>query len=142
MLDPILEIGASFDWISPLAGFLGGFLNGPSYTFLIPYEGCPLSGREIAWMLGKRGVKSWGHMIVSGTFMISVRLAQARRAQHYLEQAGVPIKNPLPAQERTRRRRGRRSRKGSARRRQGTTQSGDLGGIVEAVNEILDTRLF
>ena len=97
MIDPILEAGSTFDWISPLAGWLGDRLNGPSHTFLIPYDSCPLSGREIAWMLGKRGVKSWGHMVVSGTFMISVKLKDARRAQQLLEEAGVPIENPLPA---------------------------------------------
>ena len=117
----ILEVGATFDWISPLARFLGDMLNGPSHTFLIPYDASPLSGREIAWMLGKRGVKSWGHMIVSGTFMVSVRLEKARWAQHLLEQAGVPIENPLPAQKRARRTRGERSGKRSGRSRRGLT---------------------
>jgi hypothetical protein len=138
----MLEVGATFDWISPLAGFLGDILNGPSHTFLIPYDASPLSGREIAWMLGKRGVKSWGHMIVGGTFMISVRLGKARWAQHLLEQAGVPIDNPLPAQNRAGRARGKRSGKGAARRRQGSGQRSDVGSIVDTVSEILDTRLF
>lgn len=142
MLDPILEIGATFDWISPLAGMLGNFLNGPSHTFLIPYDASPLSGREIARMLSKRGVRSWGHIIVSGTLMVSVRLGQARWAQHLLERAGVPIENPLPAQDRTRRARGRRSGRRPAQRRQGSGRSSDVGSIVDAVNEILDTRLF
>jgi len=100
MLDTILGIGCSFDWISPLASVLGDMLNGPSHTFLIPYDSCPLSGREVAWMLNKRGVKSWGHMVVSGTFMISVKLSQARWAQHLLEQAGVPIENAAPGASR------------------------------------------
>jgi len=98
MIDTILGIGASLDWISPLASVLGDFLNGPSHTFLIPYAASPLSGREVSWLLGKRGVKSWGHMVVSGTLMVSVRLGQARWAQRLLEQEGVPIENPLPAQ--------------------------------------------
>ena len=98
MIDTILGIGASLDWISPLASVLGDLLNGPSHTFLIPYAASPLSGREVSWLLGKRGVKSWGHMVVSGTLMVSVRLSQARWAQHLLEQEGVPIENPLPAQ--------------------------------------------
>ena len=98
MIDTILGIGASLDWISPLASVLGDLMNGPSHTFLIPYAASPLSGREVSWLLGKRGVKSWGHMVVSGTLMVSVRLGQARWAQHILEQEGVPIENPLPAQ--------------------------------------------
>lgn len=100
MLDELLEAGASFDWISPLLSIAGDILNGPSHTFLIPYDSTPLSGREIAWMLGKRGVKTWGMMVVSGTLMVSVRLNQARWAQHLLEQAGVPVENPLPGQQR------------------------------------------
>ena len=51
---------------------LGDILNGPAHTFLIPYDSSPLSGREIAWMLGKRGVKTWGQMVVSGTLMKSL----------------------------------------------------------------------
>ncbi len=96
--DTLLGVGATFDWISPLASVIGDLMNGPSHTFLIPHDGSPLSGREIAWMLKKRGVKSWGHMVVSGTLMVSVKKRQARWAQHFLEQAAVPIENPLPTQ--------------------------------------------
>ena len=103
LIDTGLEIGASFDWISPLASILGDILNGPSHTFLIPYDSSPLSGREVQLMLGKRGVKTWGLMVVSGTLMVSVRLNQARWAQHLLEQAGVPIENPVPTQQGARR---------------------------------------
>ena len=98
MLERFLEIGASFDWISPLASILGDLLNGPSHTFLIPNGNSPLSGREIGYMLGKRGVRCWGLMVVSGTLMVSVRLSQARWTQHLLEQAGVPIENPVEGQ--------------------------------------------
>ena len=142
MFDAILGVGASFDWISPLASVLGDLLNGPSHTFLVPYESSPLSGREIAWMLSKRGVRSWGHMIVSGTLMVSVRLGQARWAQQLLEQAGVPIENPVPAQNRAGRAQGKDSRKKPARTRQRSRRKSDVGAIVDSVNEILDTRLF
>jgi len=142
MLDTILGIGASFDWISPLASVLGDLMNGPSHTILVPYGSSPLSGREIAWMLSKRGVKSWGHMVVSGTLMISVRLGQARWAEHLLEQAGVPIENPLPVQNPTGRAQRRNSAKKPARRRQRSRRKTDVGAIVDSVNEILDTRLF
>ena len=97
-LDTILGVMASLDWITPLAAIIQDALNGPSHTFLIPYSSSPLSGREISWMLSKRGVDSWGMMVVSGTLMVSVREGQARWAQHLLEQAGVPIENPLAGQ--------------------------------------------
>ena len=102
MIDNILGGMASIDWISPLASVLGDALNGPSRTFLIPYDSSPLSGREIGRMLGKRGVKCWGLMVVSGTLMVSVRKGQARWAQHFLEQASVPIENPPPMQQQKR----------------------------------------
>ena len=109
-LDTMLGIAASIDWITPMAAVIGDLANGPSHTFLIPYAGSPLSGREIGWMLGKRGVKTWGLLVVSGTLMVSVRLSQARRAQHFLEQASVPIENALPAQQK---RKPKRERAGS-----------------------------
>ena len=112
MIDNILGIGASFDWISPIAGFMGDLLNGPSHTFLIPHASCPMSGRDVERLLRKRGVTTWGLMIVSGTLMVSVRLNQAQWAQHLLEQAGVPIENPLPAQSRAPKRTHGRARQG------------------------------
>jgi len=95
MFDKLLEIGSAFDWISPVAAIIGDTLNGPSHTFLIPIHASPMTGREIARLLSRRGVDSWGHMIVSGTLMISVRQAQAQRAQHLLDQAGVPTETNI-----------------------------------------------
>ena len=94
--DDLLGVAATFDWITPLYGFFRDWLEGPSHTFLITYAACPLSGRDIGRLLGKRGVKCWGLQIVSGTLMVSVKEKQARWAQHWLEQASVPIENPLP----------------------------------------------
>ena len=96
MIDKFVEVGASFDLLSPVLAIIGNVMNGPSYTFLIPHEFCPVSGHDVGRILRKRGVKSWGRMIVSGTLMVSVRLEKARWAQQILEQAGVPIENPLP----------------------------------------------
>jgi hypothetical protein len=141
MLDTFLQIGATFDWISPIAALVGDMMNGPSHRFLIPYGSSPLSGREIAWMLGKRGVKSWGHVVVSGTLTVSVRLNQARWAQHLLEQEGVPIENPLPAQSGGRQA-GRRQPQSSARGRRPSGRRSDAGALVDSVNEVLNTRLF
>jgi hypothetical protein len=142
MLDKFLEVGAGFDWISPLLGFLGDAMNGPSHTFLIPYDSCPMSGRDVARLLRKRGVKSWGLMIVSGTLMVSVRLEKARWAQHLLEQAGVPVENPLPqkagSRSARRRRTSPRPRRGKGRSRRRT----EAGGLIDAVTNILNSPLF
>lgn len=142
MLDSILGIASTFDWISPVAAFVGDVMNGPSHTFLIPWASCPLNGREIGRLLRNRGVRYWGMMIVSGTLMVSVRLNQARWAQYLLDQAGVPIENPLPASESARgpQRGTRPPRAGQGRKGRGA--SSQKGGIVDSVNEILNTRLF
>jgi hypothetical protein len=142
MLDSLLDVGASFDWISPMLGFLGDVMNGPSHTFLIPYGSCPISGYQIARMLRKRGVKSWGRMIVSGTFMITVRLEKARWAQHLLEQAGVPIENPLPETGDCRSSPRRRAATLAQRGTRGSRRRSEAGSLVEAVSEILDSPLF
>lgn len=76
----LLEIGSSLDWISPVAGWIGDVINGPSHTFLIPV-GCGYSGNEIARMLRRRGVRSWGRMVVDGTIMVSVRKSQENWAR-------------------------------------------------------------
>ncbi len=137
MIDKILGVGAMFDWISPLASVFGDVVNGPSHTFLIPYDNCPLSGREVATLLRSRGVTSWGHMVVSGTFMISVRLGQAGWAQHLLEESGVPIDNPVSAPGGSARARSRQLNRG-----QRSGQRGELQSIADSVREILDTPLF
>jgi hypothetical protein len=142
MIDKFLEVGAGFDWISPLLGFLGDALNGPAYTFLIPYDSCPVSGHEIGRILRKRGVRSWGRMIVSGTIMVSVRLQKARWAQQILEQAGVPLENPLPEMAGRPSRRSRRVVPGRGRSRVGSRQRREAGTLVDAVSEILNTPLF
>ena len=142
MLDSILGIAASMDWITPVASILGDLVNGPSHTFLIPYSASPLSGREIGWMLGKRGVKCWGLMVVSGTLMVSVRQGQARWAQKILEEAGVPIENPVPTQSRKDNRARARGGRTTVRSQGRSSPEDDLGGIVDSVRDVLNTRLF
>lgn len=142
MLDRMLGVAASIDWITPLASVLGDLVNGPSHTFLIPYSASPLSGREIGWLLGKRGVKCWGLMVVSGTLMVSVRQGQARWAQQILEQAGVPVENPLPTQPRKDNRARVRGERTTVRSQGRSSPRSDLGGIVDSVDDLLNTGLF
>jgi hypothetical protein len=97
MIDRILEVGSAFDYISPIAAMIGDIANGPAHTFLIPIDSSPCTGRETATLLRRRGVQSWGLMIVSGTLMVSVRQSQARYAQHLLDQAGIPTEGSQTA---------------------------------------------
>ena len=89
MLEELLELGTIFDWISPTLSVAQDLANGPSHTFLIPQD-CGWTGMEIANLLRRRGIKTWGHMIVNGRFMITVRQPQAEFAHYLLQQAGLP----------------------------------------------------
>ena len=93
-------------------------------------------------MLRKRGVRYWGMMIVSGTLMISVRLNQARWAQHLLDQAGVPIENPLPTREGRQGSQGRGSRTQRGQRSRRSRGGSELGAIADSVSDLLNSRLF
>ena len=88
-LGELLQLGTTFDWISPTLSVAQDLANGPSYTFLIPQD-CGWTGHEIARLLRRRGVKTWGHMIVNGRFMITVHKPQAEFARYLLQQAGLP----------------------------------------------------
>lgn len=142
MLDKSIQVGASFDWISPMLSIIGSVINGPSYTFLIPYDSCPMSGHDVARLLRKRGVQSWGRMVVSGTLMVSVRLEKARWAQHLLEQAGVPVENPLAEQDRRRSASPRSAAPRAHGKRRASPRRSEAGTLLDAVSEILDTPLF
>jgi len=102
MFDRILKFGANFDWISPLIAIGQDIINGPSYTFLIPAN-CGWTGREIISLLRRNGIKTWGHMIVNDTLMISVRQTQAQWATFVLERAGIPLGDESPGQSRDQR---------------------------------------
>jgi|WetSurMetagenome_2_1015567.scaffolds.fasta_scaffold423439_3 hypothetical protein len=94
MLDTLFKIGTVFDWISPTVAFVQTLINGPSYTFTVPAN-VGVSGGTVVDFLHRRGIKTWGHMIVNGYILFTVRQSQARWAQYQLERAGVPIGNPL-----------------------------------------------
>ena len=92
-LEKLLEMGTVFDWISPTLSIVQDVANGPSHTFMIPQD-CGWTGHEIARLLQRRGIKTWGHMIVNGTIMITVRRPQAEFARYLMEQAGLPSGEP------------------------------------------------
>jgi len=91
IIDTGLEVGASCDWITPIASIIGDLAHGGSASFLIDIGASPYSGAEIERHLRRHGVKTWGAMIVSGNLMLSVPKSQAQAAQDVLERAGVPV---------------------------------------------------
>lgn len=88
MFDRLLAFGSTFDWITPVTAIAGDIINGPSYTLTIP-EVCGWSGNDIVRLLHGKGIKTWGHMIVKGEIMITVKQSQARWALHVLGQSGI-----------------------------------------------------
>jgi len=98
MIGKLLEAGSMFDWISPTLSIAQDLAHGGGHTFLIPQD-AGFSGREVAKLLGDSGIQSWGHMIVNGTIMITVKPADAAQASEVLDGAGVPASGPpIPLQ--------------------------------------------
>jgi hypothetical protein len=131
MLDKMLEVGACFDWITPLVTVVQDLANGPGHTFLIPHE-CGWSGRDIAELLRRRGVKSWGHMVVDHTLILRVRQKQARWAQYLLQSAGIPLEGGTVAPTSA------RGAKPSPRPRERRAD----GGVMDMLRELGDLHLF
>jgi hypothetical protein len=124
MLEELLELGTIFDWISPTLSVAQDLANGPSHTFLIPQD-CGWTGMEIANLLRRRGIRTWGHMIVNSRFMITVRQPQAEFARYLLQQAGLPTgMEPSPP-----------SRARSGRGASGS-RSGSLGDLLREIGNM------
>jgi len=94
MLNKALEIGRSFDWITPVLAQIQNVANGPHRTFLIS-GGSGWSGHRIGRMLREHGVRYWGMMIVSQKLMLTVRQEQAGWTQYLLQREGIPLLNPI-----------------------------------------------
>ncbi len=89
MLDTLLEIAATPDWISPTLALVQTFLNRPSVGFNVP-AGTEWSTYTIEDLLTGVGIKVWGLTLVNDTIIFRVRQAQARYTHYMLERAGVP----------------------------------------------------
>ena len=94
MIDRLLSIGSTFDWITPLSAWVQDVAHGGDYTFLIPWDATSLSGAEIRRLLRRHGIEAWGLMIVDDTLMVSVPKGQAALACALLDEAGVPYAAP------------------------------------------------
>lgn len=92
MLDKLLDIGASFDWITPTWAFIQDAANGNPADFGIPAN-AGFDRGDIKRLLSKRGINVWGLMYNTGgdLLMFTVHKSQARQTRTALQQAGVPI---------------------------------------------------
>ncbi len=89
MIDKAIEVGAMFDWITPLWTFVQDWRNRPSCGYSVPVDG-GWSISAVRDLLSANGVMTWGWAIVDGVILFRARQAQARYAQYWLEREGVP----------------------------------------------------
>ncbi len=87
MIDLLLSIGATFDWITPIWVFIQQLLNRPSTGFLIPLDD-GLAPSMVEDMLRSHGVKVFGVMLNGNDLLFSVPKAQADYARYLLEREG------------------------------------------------------
>src|SRR5512137_2666980 len=86
----IVAIGAGFDVISPILKIIGDISHGGGHQFVVP-DTCGKSGKEVTDLLHSRSLDTWGHMVINGSFLFTVKKKQARWAQYVLESAGIPV---------------------------------------------------
>ena len=128
MIDEALNVGSTFDWISPVLASAQDIVNGPSHTFLIPDQ-CGWSGYGIRDLLHCSGVQTWGLMIISDTLMVSVPKDRSSWAFTVLSRNGIPVENPPePSKVSSEPDRTRQSPTGSAEHRRGKPRRSDHGG--------------
>ncbi len=93
MLDNFLNVGAAFDWITPLIAFVQDFFEGPVSDFGIPANG-GWSSDEIKHVLEPHGVRVWGLMLnlEGDLLMFTVPRRQTKQAYSLLKKSGVPVR--------------------------------------------------
>lgn len=90
MIDKAIEVGAMFDWITPLWTFVQDWRNRPSCGYSVPVNG-GWSLYAVRNLLRSKGVKTWGWAIVDGVILFRTRQAQAQYTQYWLERNAVPF---------------------------------------------------
>lgn len=87
-LDSFLAAGSTFDWISPLIAIGNDIANGPGHTFALP-RACGRTTRQVQQLLSRQNIYSWGLTIHQDQILITVHKANAAKAAHILERAGL-----------------------------------------------------
>ena len=92
MLDKLLNIGCTLNWITPTIAFIQDALRGPIGDFGIPANS-GWSRKEIKQLLMNQGVQVWGliYNISGNTLMFTVQKQDAELVYTLLEWAGVPV---------------------------------------------------
>ena len=90
MIETLIDIGATLDWITPLIDFIKDAKNGPRHSFFVDrYAGW--SANDIERMLKQRDIEMWGIVFFRDSIAFDVKEADASRAQNILQSNNVPI---------------------------------------------------
>ena len=92
MLDRVLNIGCSFDWITPTMAFIQDFQNRPVSHFGVTAN-ADLDRGDIRRLLQSKGVRVWGLMynVADDLIMLSVQKSQAAWTYYIMMSEGVPV---------------------------------------------------
>lgn len=132
MIDKLVRIGASWDWVTPVITLIQDWRNRPSVGFNVSY-GCGFSAWEIERLLKSKGIKVWGVMVIDDVITLRVREAQALYTQYWLEQMGLPYQGGISAETAAKYRRP----QGVGSKRSSEKSKG-IDGIVDAINKMAD----
>ena len=146
----LLEFISLFDWITPAVSFLhdaaeGRPLNLNAWTFYVPYDEAIRKGWSsdyIAALLGRYGVRSWGHRVYFGELFFRVKLEQAAWAEYLLNGYSVPIQKKSQGAPRIMGRASNASRQTSSTTNRGQMgHQGRVNNPIDLVDDFL-TRLY
>lgn len=84
--DTALAIGATFDWITPLWGFLRDAFSGPTAQINIPYDN-GLSGAQIGDTLADYGIDYWAMMVVWDEITFTIHAEDEAEVREILAQS-------------------------------------------------------
>lgn len=89
-LDAAIDLGATFDWITPLLIWAWGWQVGGAVGFTLTEEASDHGHIAIKRRLAEVGIsRTSPWMIVNGCYVFSVKQAQARHASYWLNRWGL-----------------------------------------------------
>ena len=89
MFDKLLEVGSIFDWITPAFAFIADLAHWPPFTIEITGARGGMKWGDVAKLLHKSGVKTWGEMWVDERLIFTVPKRQRQLAARVLDKNGV-----------------------------------------------------
>lgn len=95
MFDRMIEVCAGWDWVTPLLSFVQSWLYGPAVRFWFPRG--RFSAAEVDRLLRKKGIKTWGSMVLGDTVTFCTTEKQAKYAGYWLRKGfALPFTSSKP----------------------------------------------